>query len=152
MQGYKVHYVPGWDCHGLPIELKVLTNITEKLKPQEIRKKGNQINSTLHHLIILINLKTIIFGFILIMLFLFCFFPAAREFAEQTVQKQKQAFKSWGVLGDWENSYMTCRSSYIENQMEQFYNLYESGLVFRDIKPVYWSPSSRYYFANKNIN
>lgn len=68
----------------------------------------------------------------------------ARKFAEHTVEKQKEAFKLWGVLGDWKDPYMTCSSSYIRNQMEQFYNLYKGGLVFRDVKPVYWSPSSRY--------
>lgn len=42
MNGYKVHYVPGWDCHGLPIELKALSEYgeTKHLTPMEIRKKG----------------------------------------------------------------------------------------------------------------
>lgn len=35
-----MHYVPGWDCHGLPIELKALAKNTGKLSPQEIRGKG----------------------------------------------------------------------------------------------------------------
>lgn len=42
MRGYKVHYVPGWDCHGLPIELKALSEVkgAENLSPMEIRQKG----------------------------------------------------------------------------------------------------------------
>jgi len=42
MRGYKVHYVPGWDCHGLPIELKALSEVkgAENLSPVEIRQKG----------------------------------------------------------------------------------------------------------------
>lgn len=61
----------------------------------------------------------------------------------EAVEKQKAAFKSWGVIGDWENSYLTCNPNYVKNQLEQFYGLFERGLVFRDFKPVYWSPSSR---------
>lgn len=61
----------------------------------------------------------------------------------EAVQKQKTAFRSWGVIGDWENAYLTCDVKYIKNQIEQFYKLFERGLVFRDYKPVYWSPSSR---------
>lgn len=42
MRGYKVHYVPGWDCHGLPIELKALSEVrgAENLSPMEIRQRG----------------------------------------------------------------------------------------------------------------
>lgn len=61
----------------------------------------------------------------------------------EAVQEQKTTFKSWGVLGDWDNAYLTCHTTYVKNQIEQFYNLFKKGLVFRDYKPVYWSPSSR---------
>lgn len=45
MRGYKVHYVPGWDCHGLPIELKALSEVkgAENLSPMEIRQKGKPL-------------------------------------------------------------------------------------------------------------
>ncbi|CAI5770949.1 isoleucine--tRNA ligase, mitochondrial [Podarcis lilfordi] len=44
MRGYKVHYVPGWDCHGLPIELRALSELeeTEHLSPMEIRQKAKE--------------------------------------------------------------------------------------------------------------
>ncbi|NXC50689.1 SYIM protein, partial [Penelope pileata] len=44
MRGYKVHYVPGWDCHGLPIELKALSEVkgAENLPPMEIRQKARE--------------------------------------------------------------------------------------------------------------
>lgn len=63
----------------------------------------------------------------------------------EAVEKQKAAFKSWGVIGDWDNAYLTCSKAYIKNQMERFCELHEKGFVYRDFKPVYWSPSSRYY-------
>lgn len=43
LQGHKIHYVPGWDCHGLPIELKALSRAqvsSVEISPLEIRKKG----------------------------------------------------------------------------------------------------------------
>ena len=40
MKGYKVHFKPGWDCHGLPIELKAVSS-NVKLTPLQIRDKGN---------------------------------------------------------------------------------------------------------------
>ncbi|OPJ72259.1 isoleucine--tRNA ligase, mitochondrial [Patagioenas fasciata monilis] len=46
MRGYKVHYVPGWDCHGLPIELKALSEVrgAENLSPMEIRQKAREFS------------------------------------------------------------------------------------------------------------
>lgn len=48
-------------------------------------------------------------------------------------------------MANWKETgcYFTNQVSYIKNQLQQFMNLYEKGLVFRDFKPVYWSPSSR---------
>ena len=113
LQGNKVHYVPGWDCHGLPIELKAL----QKAKKS---KTDTKINDP-------VQIRNI-----------------ARNFALETVEKQKQAFKSWGVMADWDNQcYLTLNKSYIQEQLQQFYRMYKSGLIFRALKPVYWSPSSR---------
>ncbi|KAK4876897.1 hypothetical protein RN001_009403 [Aquatica leii] len=114
IQGQKVDYVPGWDCHGLPIELKALKNNTHKLTPIEIRNK-------------------------------------ARNFAKNTIELQKAAFQSWGVIGNWDNSYLTFDNKYVINEIEMFMELYEKGLVFRDVKPVYWSPSSRTALAEAEL-
>lgn len=111
MNQNRVHYVPGWDCHGLPIELKAVHNNAEN--PLEIRKK-------------------------------------ARKYAEEAIIKQKEAFQSWGVTADWNESgyYFTSHSSYIKNQLRQFIKLYKKGIIFRDFMPVYWSPSSRLNVQN----
>ncbi|XP_034191573.2 isoleucyl-tRNA synthetase, mitochondrial isoform X1 [Osmia lignaria lignaria] len=114
IQGNRVHYVPGWDCHGLPVELKVIKdNVND---PLEIRQK-------------------------------------AREYAKEAVAEQKRAFQSWGVIADWNESgcYFTNQSSYIKNQLHQFINLYEKGVVFRNFMPVYWSPSSRTALAESEL-
>ncbi|KAL0121316.1 hypothetical protein PUN28_006682 [Cardiocondyla obscurior] len=113
--GKRVHYIPGWDCHGLPIEQRVLSDIKDE-NPIEIRRK-------------------------------------ARKYASDAVAKQRQAFMSWGVVADWNESgcYFTNHTSYIKNQMQQFINLYDKGLVFRAFKPVHWSPSSRTALAESEL-
>ncbi|GJQ67952.1 hypothetical protein Trydic_g16709 [Trypoxylus dichotomus] len=113
LQGKRVHYVPGWDCHGLPIELKAIAN-SKDLDALEIRQK-------------------------------------ARIFASEAIAKQKEAFISWGVIGDWNQAYTTYHPSYIKNQIKQFYNLYQKKLVYRDMKPVYWSPSSKTALAEAEL-
>ncbi|KAF6212620.1 hypothetical protein GE061_013146 [Apolygus lucorum] len=116
--GKKIHFIPGWDCHGLPIELKVTSSENLKsLKPLEIRRK-------------------------------------AREFALRTIAEQKHVFRSWGIMADWDSPdgcYRTFDHSYVTNQLEQFYKLYEKGLIYRNLKPVYWSPSARTALAESEL-
>ncbi|XP_011881954.1 PREDICTED: isoleucine--tRNA ligase, mitochondrial [Vollenhovia emeryi] len=113
--GRRVHYVPGWDCHGLPIEQKVLRDAKDD-GPLEIRRR-------------------------------------ARKYASDAIAKQRQVFTSWGVMADWSESgcYFTNHPSYVKNQMQQFINLHDKGLVFRAFKPVHWSPSSRTALAESEL-
>ncbi|XP_063897515.1 isoleucine--tRNA ligase, mitochondrial [Helicoverpa armigera] len=121
LQGNRVHYVPGWDCHGLPIELKAL----QKAKKTA---KTNQISDPVH-------IREI-----------------ARTFALETVERQKEAFKKWGVMADWDKQcYLTLKKEYVQNQLKQFYKMYKSGLIFRALKPVYWSPSSKTALAEAEL-
>uniref|UniRef100_A0A8C7EFL7 Isoleucine--tRNA ligase, mitochondrial n=1 Tax=Nothoprocta perdicaria TaxID=30464 RepID=A0A8C7EFL7_NOTPE len=116
MRGYKVHYVPGWDCHGLPIELKALSEAkgTANLSPMEIRQK-------------------------------------AREFAERAIEKQKSAFIRWGIMADWANCYRTFDGKYEANQLKVFYKMYDKGFIYRDYKPVFWSPSTNTALAEAEL-
>lgn len=115
--GQQIHYKPGWDCHGLPIELKALnkTKIKSKLTPNEIRSQ-------------------------------------ARQFASTTIETQKAEFEKWGITTDWSKSYKTFSKEYITNQLELFYKLYyNEKLIYRDLKPVYWSPSSETALAEAEL-
>ncbi|NXH37936.1 SYIM protein, partial [Dicaeum eximium] len=116
MRGYKVHYVPGWDCHGLPIELKALSEVkgVENLSPMEIRQR-------------------------------------ARAFAEKAIEKQKSAFIRWGIMADWANCYLTFDPKYEANQLRVFYKMYDKGLIYRDYKPVFWSPSTKTALAEAEL-
>lgn len=67
----------------------------------------------------------------------------ARKFAVETAYTQREVFRRWGLVADWDNQcYYTNDKVYVKNQLRQFYNMYEKGFIYRDLKPVYWSPSS----------
>lgn len=81
-------------------------------------------------------------------------FLAARSFAAATLAKQRDAFASWGVMADWhspDHIYRTMDASYVQNQWRIFQRLYDQQLVYRDMKPVYWSPSSRTALAEAEL-
>ncbi|MCW5316132.1 isoleucine--tRNA ligase [Nostoc sp. KVJ3] len=118
LQGRKVRYVPGWDCHGLPIELKVLQNMKsaerQNLTPLQLRQK-------------------------------------AKEFALATVDNQRQNFKRYGIWGNWENPYLTLKPEYEAAQIGVFGQMFLKGYIYRGLKPVHWSPSSKTALAEAEL-
>uniref|UniRef100_A0AAG5CSK1 isoleucine--tRNA ligase n=1 Tax=Anopheles atroparvus TaxID=41427 RepID=A0AAG5CSK1_ANOAO len=127
ISGTRVHYVPGWDCHGLPIELKALEAFHKKKKHGST--EGSQTALHIRN--------------------------TARKFAVETITKQKNAFESWGVTGAWNDTtkgyYRTLDPTYIRAQLRLFHELYERNLIYRDLKPVYWSPSSQSALAEAEL-
>ena len=103
-------YVPGWDCHGLPIELKVLQGMKSKerqaLTPVTLRER-------------------------------------AAGFAVETMAKQRESFKRYGVWGEWDAPYLTLQPEYEAAQIDVFGQMALKGYIYRGLKPVHWSPSSR---------
>ncbi|MBD2196441.1 MULTISPECIES: isoleucine--tRNA ligase [Calothrix] len=118
LRGRKVRYVPGWDCHGLPIELKVLQNMKsaerQNLTPLQLRQK-------------------------------------AKEFALATVDAQRQSFKRYGVWGNWEDPYLTLKPEYEAAQIGVFGQMVLKGYIYRGLKPVHWSPSSKTALAEAEL-
>ncbi|MTJ10409.1 isoleucine--tRNA ligase [Anabaena sp. UHCC 0204] len=118
LQGRKIRYVPGWDCHGLPIELKVLQNMKQaerqNLTPLQLRQK-------------------------------------AKEFALKTVDEQRESFKRYGIWGDWENPYLTLKPEYEAAQIGVFGEMFLKGYIYRGLKPVHWSPSSKTALAEAEL-
>lgn len=81
-------------------------------------------------------------------------FCIARSFAAATLAKQRDAFAAWGVMADWyspDHIYRTMDADYVQNQWRIFQRLFEKELVYRDMKPVYWSPSSRTALAEAEL-
>ncbi|MGA7934249.1 MAG: isoleucine--tRNA ligase [Kovacikia sp.] len=118
LQGRKVRYVPGWDCHGLPIELKVL----QAMKPEE-RKQLTPLKLR----------------------------QKAKEFALKTVDEQRESFKRYGVWGDWDHPYLTLKPEYEAAQIGVFGQMVLKGYIYRGLKPVHWSPSSRTALAEAEL-
>ncbi|MGL5834374.1 MAG: isoleucine--tRNA ligase, partial [Waterburya sp.] len=118
LQGHKTDYIPGWDCHGLPIELKVLQKIKSKerqeLTPLKLRQK-------------------------------------AQEFALEAQQEQCESFKRYGIWGDWEHPYLTLTPEYEAAQIDVFGQMVLKGHIYRGLKPVHWSPSSRTALAEAEL-
>lgn len=112
-QGKRVRYVPGWDCHGLPIELKVL----------EDQKKAGKLDNAGPVTAAVVR-KT------------------ARKLAEKTVTQQMKGFRGYGVMADWENRWKTMDKEFEKRQLGVFREMVDKGLIYRRFKPVYWSPST----------
>ncbi|KAI8141829.1 tRNA synthetases class I-domain-containing protein [Fennellomyces sp. T-0311] len=117
LQGHKVWYRPGWDCHGLPIELKAL---------EAIRQKGSALSAT--------EIRQL-----------------ARKRALSEIDKQKKSFMSWGVMGDWDKPYRTLDKDYEIRQLRVFREMMKRGYIYRQLKPVYWSPSSKSALAEAEL-
>ncbi|RPA83418.1 isoleucyl-tRNA synthetase [Ascobolus immersus RN42] len=125
-RGRRVNYIPGWDCHGLPIELKALEKYQAAQKDvgdgsstavARAAEKGSKMDPQ--------EVRAL-----------------ARELADTTVVSQMEAFKAWGIIGDWKARYRTMDKEYEMRQLEVFAKMLEKGLIYRSFKPVYWSPSS----------
>ena len=121
-QGRRVDYVPGWDCHGLPIELKALQQQREMGKIGENRQLGA------------VEVR-----------------KAARELASKAVEEQQNGFKGWGVMADWENAWWTMDKGFELSQLGVFRDMVDKGLIYRRYKPVYWSPSSKTALAEAEL-
>ncbi|KAK2623698.1 hypothetical protein QTJ16_006879 [Diplocarpon rosae] len=111
-EGRQVVYVPGWDCHGLPIEIKALEQHREKSRDGETALDAIGVRR------------------------------AARSLATKTVREQMKGFREWGIMADWDNAWRTMDKTFEIKQLGVFQEMVKRGLIFRRYKPVYWSPSS----------
>ncbi|MBD6618117.1 isoleucine--tRNA ligase [Komarekiella sp. 'clone 1'] len=118
LKGHKICYVPGWDCHGLPIELKVLQNMKsaerQNLTPLQLRQK-------------------------------------AKQFALEAVADQSKSCIRFGMWGDFEHPYLTLQPEYEAAQIGVFGQMFLKGFIYRGLKPVHWSPSSKTALAEAEL-
>ena len=118
LRGFSAPYVPGWDCHGLPIEFKVT---------QEMRKQGDTSADAA-------SIR-----------------KACEAYARKYIDLQRTQFKRLGVLGDWENPYLTLNKEYEADELRMFADIVEKGFVYRGKKPVYWSIPCRTALAEAEV-
>jgi isoleucyl-tRNA synthetase len=101
MSGFDAPYVPGWDCHGLPIELVVEKSHGKEVAPAKFRE-------------------------------------LCRAYAAEQVEKQKKDFVRLGVLGDWDNPYLTMDYKTEADIMRALGDIYQNGYLYQGSKPVHW--------------
>ncbi len=104
MMGYDAPYVPGYDCHGLPIEKFVDQNLGAKkaqLSPATFRR-------------------------------------ICREHAADALKRQTRDFQRLGVLGEWEDPYLTMSNAYEAETARLFGRFVGRGYVYKGLRPVYW--------------
>lgn len=118
LQGKRARFVPGWDCHGLPIELKVLQGLGSE--------ERRQLTS--------IDLRR-----------------RAHAYALEQVEGQMGGFRRWGIWADWDRPYLTLNKDYEAAQIGVFAQMVLAGHIYRGLKPVHWSPSSRTALAEAEL-
>ncbi|MEK7780684.1 MAG: isoleucine--tRNA ligase [Verrucomicrobiota bacterium] len=118
LRGKSAPYIPGWDCHGLPIEFKVTS---------EMRKAGDTSADA----------ATIR--------------KACDAYARKYIDLQRVQFKRLGVLGDWENPYLTLNKEYEADELRLFADIVAKGFVYRGKKPIYWSIPARTALAEAEV-
>src|SRR5699024_7661510 len=73
------------------------------------------------------------------------------EYAMNQVDRQRTQFKKLGVLGDWENPYISLTKDYEAAQIRVFGEMTKKGYIYKGLKPVYWTPSSETALAESEI-
>jgi isoleucyl-tRNA synthetase len=129
LRGFSAPYVPGWDCHGLPIEFKV---------SQEMRKGGTGV-------------PPVAAGVAPASLDPATIRKACEAYARKFIDIQRVQFKRLGVLGDWENPYLTLNKEYEADELRLFADIVAKGFVYRGKKPVYWSIPCRTALAEAEV-
>ena len=79
------------------------------------------------------------------------FRDACRDFAYDFVSRQREQFKRLGIMGDWENPYVTMAPSFEAEEVRVFGAMYEKGYIYKGLKPVYWCPSDETALAEAEI-
>ena len=120
MSGKDAYYVPGWDCHGLPIEWKI---------EERYRAKGKDKDAV----------------------------PAlefrqeCRDFATNWINIQREEFKRLGVIGDWNNPYLTMNFKAQARIAAEIGKFLVNGLLYRGSKPVMWSVVEKTALAEAEV-
>jgi isoleucyl-tRNA synthetase len=125
MAGKDSNYVPGWDCHGLPIEWKV---------EEEFYRKKGKVKPDFS------NPSAII-----------AFRRECRAYAEHWVSVQREEFKRLGVIGDWDHPYTTMSYAAEAQIAREIFKFVANGLLYRGSKPVMWSVVEKTALAEAEI-
>jgi isoleucyl-tRNA synthetase len=122
MCGRNVRRQPGWDCHGLPIEVKVEELLGIKSKKDIEQKIGVEE-----------------------------FVEQCKKWATDHVRLMTEQFKQLGVWMDWDDPYITFKRDYIESAWWTLKKAYERGLVKKDLRVIHWCPRCETALAEHEV-
>ena len=117
LDGYESPYIPGWDCHGLPIEHAVEKGLGSK------RREMSR----------------------------FDFMTKCRQYAQKWVDAQRLDFQRLGIIGDWDEPYVTMEPKYEASVVRLLGRLFHCGIVKRKLKVVHWSYGARTALAEAEV-
>ncbi len=116
--GESVRYVPGWDCHGLPIEQQVEKKIGKAKKDTLPKSKIREL---------------------------------CREHATKFYKIQEEEFKALGVIGDWDNPYLTMKFRFEADIYRNLCDIAKRGLLIERSKPIFWSWAAKTALAEAEV-
>src|SRR5699024_2302634 len=114
MDGFDAAYVPGWDCHGMPIEIQIERKYGKNLPVAEVQSR-------------------------------------ARAYALEQIDRQRADFQRLGILGNWDDPYLTMNFSNEANELRALARIMKKGFVFRGLKPVNWCFDCRSALAEAEV-
>src|SRR6058998_803872 len=123
MSGFNAVYVPGWDCHGLPIEHQVDKELGLDKPGIDVRNAMDPVEKR----------------------------RKCREYALRYIDIQRSEFKRLGVFGDWDNPYVTMEPAYEAVIAREFGRFVGRGLVYKGLKPVHWCMYCRTALAQAEV-
>ena len=126
MMGFDCPYVPGWDCHGLPIEHKVMTEMQEKGKLAKLATLPEDQRKMIVR-------------------------RECQAYAEKFVKLQRGQMERLLTLADYDHPYLTLQPSFEGATLEVLAELCAQGLVYRALKPVHWSVANETALAEAEL-
>ena len=126
--GRDAPYVPGWDCHGLPIEWKVEEQYRKEKKAKPVLTGAGRDEAAVT-----------------------AFRDECRAYAQQWVDVQRAQLKRLGIMGDWDHPYLTMQKESEAVIVAELLKLAEAGNLYRGSKPVMWSPVEQTALAEAEV-
>ncbi|WP_324073066.1 MAG: isoleucine--tRNA ligase [Erythrobacter sp.] len=126
--GRDAPYVPGWDCHGLPIEWKVEEQYRKDKKAKPVLTGAGRDEAAVK-----------------------AFRDECRTYAQKWVDAQRGQLKRLGIMGDWDHPYLTMQKESEAVIVAELLKLAEAGNLYRGSKPVMWSPVEQTALAEAEV-
>jgi isoleucyl-tRNA synthetase len=128
LMGYDAPYVPGWDCHGLPIEWKVEEAYRKEKKAKPVLTGQGRDEAAVK-----------------------AFRDECRAYAARWVDTQRDQLKRLGIMADWDHPYLTMQKESEAVIVAELLKLAEAGNLYRGSKPVMWSPVEQTALAEAEV-